>query len=109
MVDRGVTAPGRRLRGAGRSRAGRAGPAVHHTGSRRAGHLSDSHDLPTAGPGAPTPPIVLAGGGAAATSHLDSARVEVPAALLERLRGICEVADDEIGRASCRERVCPYV
>ncbi|HEY9555949.1 MAG TPA: FAD-binding oxidoreductase [Acidimicrobiales bacterium] len=64
--------------------------------------MSDSHDLPAAGPGAPTPPIVLAGGGAAATSHLDSARVEVPAALLERLRGICEVADDGdvLGEAS---------
>jgi alkyldihydroxyacetonephosphate synthase len=47
------------------------------------------HDLPPAGPGAPTPPIALAGDPAAATSRLGAARIEVPDALLARLEGIC--------------------
>ncbi len=47
------------------------------------------HDLPAAGPGAPTPPIALAGDAAAATGRLDAARVEVPDALLARLQSVC--------------------
>ncbi|MEY2570083.1 MAG: hypothetical protein QOE63_433, partial [Acidimicrobiaceae bacterium] len=40
-------------------------------------------------PGAPTRPIDIAGGAAAATAHLHGARVEVPDAVVERLRGAC--------------------
>ena len=47
------------------------------------------HALPTPGPGAPTPPIPLAGGAAAATARLDAERVEVDDALLARLRDAC--------------------
>lgn len=47
------------------------------------------HPLPPLGPGAPTPPIDLAGGAAAATSRLDVKPVDVPDDVLERLRGAC--------------------
>jgi alkyldihydroxyacetonephosphate synthase len=47
------------------------------------------HGLPAAGPGAPTPPIALAGGPATAGSHLEPARVEVPDAVVARLEAIC--------------------
>ena len=40
-------------------------------------------------PGAPTRPIDLAGGAAAVTAHLRGTRVEVPDAVVERLRGAC--------------------
>ncbi len=43
------------------------------------------------GPAAPTPPIALAGGAAAVTDHLAGQRVDVPDALVERLRSICPV------------------
>jgi alkyldihydroxyacetonephosphate synthase len=46
------------------------------------------------GPGAPTPPIALDGGPAAATARIDAA-VEVPEALVARLRDVCaEVSTD---------------
>src|SRR5690606_38300926 len=45
--------------------------------------------LPPPGPGAPTPPIEIAGGAARATSRLDVDRVEVPDAVLDRLRNAC--------------------
>jgi alkyldihydroxyacetonephosphate synthase len=51
--------------------------------------MTSPHDLPAPGPGAPTPPIALAGDPAAATSHLSGTRVEVPEAVLTRLEGIC--------------------
>ncbi len=52
--------------------------------------------VPEPGPGAPTPPIPIQGDGpAAATARLANARVEVPDAVLERLRGACaEVSVD---------------
>ncbi|MBL8778437.1 MAG: FAD-binding oxidoreductase [Acidimicrobiales bacterium] len=46
------------------------------------------------GPAAPTPPIALAGGAAAVSDRLGSARVDVPDALVERLGGICPVDTD---------------
>ena len=51
--------------------------------------MSSPHPLPAVGPGAPTPPIELAGGAAAATPRLDAARVEVDDTLLARLRDAC--------------------
>jgi alkyldihydroxyacetonephosphate synthase len=47
------------------------------------------------GPAAPTPPIALAGGAAAATSRHGGARVEVSDALLTELRGVCDRVDDD--------------
>jgi len=60
------------------------------------------HQLPEPGPGAPTPPIAIAGGGAAATARLGAAQVDVPEALRRDLRAVCELVDggDEIGEAS---------
>jgi alkyldihydroxyacetonephosphate synthase len=46
-------------------------------------------ELPEAGPGAPTPPIALAGDPAAASARLDAARVEVPDPVVRRLEAIC--------------------
>jgi alkyldihydroxyacetonephosphate synthase len=48
---------------------------------------------PDLGPAAPTPPIALAGDPAKATSHLDAVRVDVPDAVVERLRGACAAVD----------------
>ncbi|HEX6237176.1 MAG TPA: FAD-binding oxidoreductase, partial [Acidimicrobiales bacterium] len=45
--------------------------------------------LPPPGPGAPTPPIELAGGASRATPELDAVRVDVPDAVLARLRDAC--------------------
>jgi alkyldihydroxyacetonephosphate synthase len=56
--------------------------------------MTAPHDLPAAGPGAPTPPIALAGDPAAATGRLEAARVDVPDALVERLQGICPTVTD---------------
>ncbi len=41
------------------------------------------------GPGAPTPPIALAGGPEAVTARLEATTVAVPDAVVERLRGAC--------------------
>jgi alkyldihydroxyacetonephosphate synthase len=57
--------------------------------------MTAPHPLPPLGPGAPTPPIALAGGAAAATSHLGATRVDVPDDLVERLAKACtEVSVD---------------
>jgi alkyldihydroxyacetonephosphate synthase len=63
---------------------------------------STPHDLPAPGPGAPTAPIALAGGGAAATARLDAAFVAVPDAVVDRLTAICPTvaAGDVLGEAS---------
>ena len=47
--------------------------------------------MPSAGPapGRPTPPIPLTGGAAGAVARLPTTRVEVPAGVLDRLRGVC--------------------
>ncbi|HEX6420680.1 MAG TPA: FAD-binding oxidoreductase [Acidimicrobiales bacterium] len=51
--------------------------------------MSSPHPLPDAGPGAPTPPIAIAGGAAAATPRLAAERVEVGDHLLRRLGDAC--------------------
>ena len=61
--------------------------------------MNQPHDLPAPGPGAPTPPIALAGGAAHATSHLGAARVEVPDAVLAHLAAICPTIVDGDGVA----------
>ena len=58
------------------------------------------HSLPDLGPGAPTAPIALSGGAAAATAHPNAPAVAVPDAVLERLRAACaEVTVDAATRA----------
>jgi alkyldihydroxyacetonephosphate synthase len=55
------------------------------------------------GPGAPTPPIALAGGAAAAVARPGGTRMEVADDVVRRLRGVCaEVTDDPtvVGEAS---------
>ena len=57
--------------------------------------MSTPHTLPPAGPGAPTPPIAIAGGAGAASPRLGAKRVDVPEDVIERLRGACaEVTTD---------------
>ncbi|HEX6418795.1 MAG TPA: FAD-binding oxidoreductase [Acidimicrobiales bacterium] len=51
--------------------------------------MTPPHALPAAGPGAPTPPIEIAGGAAGATPRLAAQRVEVGDDLLRRLRDAC--------------------
>ena len=51
--------------------------------------MTAPHPLPPAGPAAPTAPIPLAGGAAGAVPHIDAERVDVPDAVLGRLRGAC--------------------
>jgi len=46
-------------------------------------------------PGAPTPPIELAGGAAHATARLTAARVDVPDDVIDRLRSVCSEVSDE--------------
>ena len=64
--------------------------------------MSEPHPLPAPGPGAPTPPIALRDGASAATAHLDSAFVPVPAEILEQLAAIAPttIAGDAVGEAS---------
>jgi alkyldihydroxyacetonephosphate synthase len=64
--------------------------------------MTAPHALPPAGPGAPTPPIALRDGGAAASSRLDATFVAVPPAVVESLRAICPTAvdGDVLGEAS---------
>ena len=57
--------------------------------------------LPEPGPGAPTPPIEIAGGAAAATPRLGATRVDVPDAVVERLRAACDTV--EVDPAACAE------
>jgi len=57
--------------------------------------VSTPHTLPPAGPGAPTPPITIAGGAGTASPRLGANRVDVPEDVVERLRGACaEVTTD---------------
>jgi alkyldihydroxyacetonephosphate synthase len=64
--------------------------------------VSQPHELPAPGRGAPTPPIGLQGGGAAATARLTATSVPVPDALAQRLASICPIATDgdAVGEAS---------
>jgi alkyldihydroxyacetonephosphate synthase len=64
--------------------------------------MSEPHPLPELGPAAPTPPIPIAGGGAAARSHLSAGRVELSDALVARLASICPTVTegDAVGEAS---------
>ncbi|MEX2294292.1 MAG: FAD-binding oxidoreductase [Acidimicrobiales bacterium] len=64
--------------------------------------MTTPHDLPAPGPGAPTPPIALRDGGAAATAHLNSTFVDVPRGLLSKLGAICPTVSegDPLGEAS---------
>lgn len=56
--------------------------------------MNEPHPLPEPGPGAPTPPIALRDGGAAATAHLEGGFVEVPGAVIDRLTAICATTTD---------------
>src|SRR4051794_29922330 len=51
--------------------------------------MATPHELPDPGPGAPTAPIALGGEAAAVTSHLGAPAVEIPDAVLGRLRDVC--------------------
>ena len=51
--------------------------------------MNEPHALPAPGPGAPTPPIALAGDAAGTKGHLAATRVEVPDAIVDRLTAIC--------------------
>jgi alkyldihydroxyacetonephosphate synthase len=64
--------------------------------------MTTPHDLPEAGPGAPTAPIALRDGGAGATGRLGATAVPVPDALVDRLSSICPttVDADALGEAS---------
>jgi alkyldihydroxyacetonephosphate synthase len=64
--------------------------------------MTAPHELPAAGPGAPTAPIALRDGGAGATAHLDAAAVTVPAAVAAELAAICPTVTegDLLGEAS---------
>jgi len=64
--------------------------------------VTGPHPLPAAGPGAPTPPIALRDGGAAATARLGAAVVPVTDATLAQLAAICPttVDGDALGEAS---------
>lgn len=57
--------------------------------------MSTADPLPELGPAAPTPPISLAGEPGEATARLDAMRVDVPDAVVERLRQACAVVDVE--------------
>ncbi len=64
--------------------------------------MATPHDLPAAGPGAPTPPIALRDGGARAAAHLHGAVVDVPDDVVAALAAICPVSTDGdvLGEAS---------
>lgn len=51
--------------------------------------MSSPHPLPSVGPGAPTPPIEIAGGAGGATARVGAERVEVSDDLLARLHAAC--------------------
>jgi alkyldihydroxyacetonephosphate synthase len=61
--------------------------------------MTAPHDLPPAGPGAPTPPIALAGDPAGVTARLDVTPVPVPDEVLGELQTICPVTTDAAARA----------
>jgi alkyldihydroxyacetonephosphate synthase len=64
--------------------------------------MHEPHELPAPGPGAPTAPIPILGGAAAATVRLTTDRVDVDENTLERLRAVCPVVDEAeaVGEAS---------
>ena len=65
--------------------------------------MNEPHPLPDAGPGAPTPPIAIAGGAGAATARLAQRPVEIDDATFERLQSACAhvtTDGDAIGEAS---------
>jgi alkyldihydroxyacetonephosphate synthase len=64
--------------------------------------VTEPHALPLAGPGAPTAPIALRDGGAAATPHLDATVVPVPDGVVAALTAICPTVTegDALGEAS---------
>jgi len=62
--------------------------------------VSTPHSLPPAGPGAPTPPIAIAGGAGDAIPRLAANRIDVPEDVIERLRDACaEVTTDRAALA----------
>jgi alkyldihydroxyacetonephosphate synthase len=62
--------------------------------------VSTPHTLPPTGPGAPTPPITIAGGAGAAGSRLGASRVDVSEDVVQQLRGVCaEVTTDRAALA----------
>jgi alkyldihydroxyacetonephosphate synthase len=59
--------------------------------------MTTPHSLPPAGPGAPTPPIAIAGGAGDAIPRLVANRSDVPEGVIDRLRGACaEVTTDRV-------------
>jgi alkyldihydroxyacetonephosphate synthase len=64
--------------------------------------VTEPHELPSPGPGVPTPPIALRDGGDGATARLDATSVPVPPPVLERLAAICPTSTDAhtLGEAS---------
>ena len=62
--------------------------------------MATPHELPDLGPGAPTPPIALAGEPGAVSAHLANPVVEIPGKVLDRLREVCaSVSTDAETRA----------
>ena len=61
--------------------------------------MATPHELPAAGPGAPTPPIALAGDPSEATKHLTTKTVKVPPAVVERLSAVAPTSIDAGERA----------
>ena len=64
--------------------------------------MTDPHELPEPGPGAPTAPIALRDAGAGATARLAARSVPVPDDVLGRLASICPTTTDgdALGEAS---------
>lgn len=61
--------------------------------------MTEPHDLPPVGRGAPTPPIALAGDPAGVGARLGAARVPVPDAVLAEIQAICPVTTEAAARA----------
>lgn len=61
--------------------------------------MATPHELPAPGPGAPTAPIALAGEPSAVTGRLGVRAIEVPDAVLTRLRDVCPVTTEAADRA----------
>ncbi len=61
--------------------------------------MAAPHDLPAPGPGAPTPPIELAGPPSSVHARLDAQTIAVPDAVLRRLRDVCPVTTEAGDRA----------
>src|SRR5690349_3767553 len=61
--------------------------------------MATPHELPAAGPGAPTPPIALAGDASATKKHLTTKTVKVPPAVVARLEAVAPTSLDAGERA----------